>query len=46
MRVKDLIENWYEVHRNLYIQIAREFIIEQLKPQTGSNLHTWRLVNV
>lgn len=31
IRVKDLIENWYEVQRDLYIQVARGFIIDQLK---------------
>jgi hypothetical protein len=45
MRVKDVIENWYEVQRKLYIQVAREFIIEQLKPQIASNSQTLPLVN-
>ena len=31
MRAEELIENWYLVQRNLYIQVAREFILEHLK---------------
>lgn len=45
MRAKDLIENWYEVQRNLYIQVAREFIIEHLKPQVGFFAHNALPVN-
>ncbi len=33
MRAEDLIENWYEVQRNLYLQVAREFILKHLKHQ-------------
>jgi len=29
MRAEELIENWYEV-RNLYLQVARGFILEHL----------------
>ena len=32
MRTEDLIENWYKVQR-FYIQVARELIVEQLKPK-------------
>lgn len=35
MRAEDLIENWYEVQRNLYIQVAREFITEHLTQKLG-----------
>ncbi len=28
MRVKEIIDNWYEVQRNLYIEVARQFITE------------------
>ncbi len=28
MRVKETIETWYDVQRNLYIEVARQFIIE------------------
>jgi len=31
MRAEELIENWYEVQRNLYLQVARQFILEHLK---------------
>ena len=31
MRAEELIENWYEVQRNLSIQVARDFILEHLK---------------
>lgn len=26
MRVKETIESWYEVQRNLYLEVARKFI--------------------
>jgi hypothetical protein len=31
MRAEELIENWYELQRNLYLQVARQFILEHLK---------------
>jgi len=31
MRAEELIENWYEVQRNLSLQVARDFILEHLK---------------
>lgn len=45
MRFKELIENWYEVQRNLYSQVAREFIIEQLSPHRRRPTQTLYLVN-
>ena len=36
MRAEKLIENWYEVQRNLYLQVAREFILKHLKHQVVS----------
>lgn len=39
MRAEDLIENWYEVQRNLSIQVARDFILEHLKQKVGLNAH-------
>ncbi len=30
MRVSETIENWYEVQRNLYIEVAKQFITENL----------------
>lgn len=37
MRTKELIENWYEVQRNLSLQVARDFILEQLGQELGLN---------
>lgn len=34
MRIEELIENWYELQRNLYLQVAREFILERLIRKT------------
>lgn len=45
MRYEDIIENWYEVQRNLYIQVASEFIIEHLKPKVGLAAHNLLPVN-
>lgn len=45
MRAEDLIENWYKVQRNLYIQVAREFIVKQLKQKIGLNSHDVLPVN-
>ncbi|MHC5726958.1 MAG: hypothetical protein ACYTXY_23035, partial [Nostoc sp.] len=36
MRTEELIENWYEVQRNLSIQVARDFILEQRHPTRRS----------
>lgn len=35
MRTEELIENWYEVQRNLYLQVARGFILEHLTQKLG-----------
>lgn len=45
MRSEDLIENWYEVQRNLYLQIAREFILTQIKQKIGLEPHCQLPVN-
>ena len=39
MRAEDLIENWYELQRNLSLQIAREFILAHLKQRMGLNTY-------
>ena len=39
MRSEELIENWYEVQRNLSLQVARDFILEHLKKKVGLNAH-------
>lgn len=45
MRTEELIENWYEVQRNLSLHVARDFILEQLKQQVGLNTHSQISVN-
>lgn len=35
MRSEDLIENWYELQRNLSLQVARDFILEHLTKKFG-----------
>ncbi|BAZ25294.1 transposase IS701 family protein [Kalymmatonema gypsitolerans NIES-4073] len=35
MRAEDLIENWYEIQRNLSLQVARDFILEHLSQKLG-----------
>ncbi|MBD1805846.1 transposase [Microcoleus sp. FACHB-SPT15] len=39
MRTEQLIENWYELQRNLSLQIAREFILGHLKQRIGLNAY-------
>lgn len=45
MRAEELIEDWYEVQRNLYLQVARGFIMEHLKQKLGSNAQKSSIVN-
>lgn len=45
IRAKYLIENWYEVQRNLYLRVAREFIVEQLTQRIGLDAHNQPPVN-
>ena len=40
MRSEELIENWYELQRNLSLQVARDFILEHLKQKVGLNAHS------
>jgi hypothetical protein len=35
MRAEELIENWYEVQRNLSVQVDRDFILQQLGQEIG-----------
>jgi hypothetical protein len=30
MRIKETVDSWYELQRELYLKVAREFILEQL----------------
>lgn len=45
MRAEELIENWYEVQRNLSLQVARDFILQQLAQEVGLNTHSQISVN-
>jgi len=45
MRTEELIENWYEVQRNLSLHVARDFILEHLKQKVGLNTHSQSSVN-
>jgi hypothetical protein len=45
MRAEELIENWYEIQRNLSLQVARDFILEHLKQKSGLNTHSQFSVN-
>lgn len=45
MRTEELIENWYEVQRNLSLQVARDFILEHLEQKVGLNAHSQIPVN-
>jgi len=45
MRSEELIENWYELQRNLSLQVARDFILEHLKQKVGLNAHAQLPVN-
>jgi Transposase DDE domain len=45
MRSEELIENWYEIQRNLSIQVARDFILEHLTQKVCLNAHSQFSVN-
>ncbi len=45
MRTEELIENWYEVQRNLSLQVARHFILEHLEQRVGFNTRNQIFVN-
>ena len=45
MRAEELIENWYEVQRNLSLQVACDFILEHLKHKVRLNAHNPSTVN-
>ena len=45
MRASELIENWYELQRNLSLQVARDFILEHLKQKLAST-HIGRLLSM
>jgi hypothetical protein len=35
MRAEALLDNWYEIQRNLSIQVARDFILNYLEQKVG-----------
>ncbi|WP_414590171.1 transposase [Scytonema sp. PCC 10023] len=45
MRAEELIENWYELQRNLSLQVARDFILKHLQQKLGLNTHSDFYVN-
>lgn len=45
MRAEQLIENWYELQKNLSLQVARDFILEHLKKQVSLHRHNLTSVN-
>jgi len=45
MRAEELIENWYELQRNLSLQVARDFILEHLKKKLELNIQNLASVN-
>lgn len=45
MRAEDLIENWYEIQRNLYLKVARDFIVSHLSEKVNSHTHSSFSVN-
>jgi hypothetical protein len=45
MRTQELIENWYELQRNLSLQVARDFILQHLEQKVGLNSHNQITVN-
>lgn len=45
MRASELIENWYQVQKTLYLKVAREFILEHLKQKIELVTHNQLPVN-
>lgn len=45
MRTEELIENWYEIQRNLSLQVAHDFILEHLKQKVGLTAYSQFSVN-
>ena len=45
MRAEDLIENWYEIQRNLYLKVARDFIVSHLSEKVNCHTHSSFSVN-
>jgi hypothetical protein len=45
MRAEDLIENWYEIPRNLYLKVGRDFIVSHLSEKANRQTHSSFSVN-
>lgn len=45
MRAEEKIENWYELQRNLSLQVSRDFILEHLKQKVDLSTHGQLSVN-
>ena len=45
MRIGEVIENWYGVQRNLYLQVTRDFILKCLSQKSDDNSHPMNFVN-
>jgi hypothetical protein len=45
MRAEDLIENWYEIQRNVYLKVARDFIVSHLSEKVNRHTHSSFSVN-
>ncbi len=45
MRAEELIENWYQIQRNLSLQVARDFILEHLKQKLDFDTYNHDFVN-
>lgn len=45
MRIGEVIENWYGVQRNLYLQVTRDFILKCLSQKSDDNPHPMNFVN-
>lgn len=35
MRAEELIDNWYEIQRNLSLEVARDFILNYITQKVG-----------
>jgi len=45
MRSQEKIDSWYEIQRNLSLEVARDFILEHLNHKTENNTHSQISVN-
>jgi hypothetical protein len=45
MRAEDLIKNWYEIQRHLYLKVGRDFIVLHLSEKVNRHAHSSFSVN-